>query len=292
MHQDTQDVVARYWEKGTDGKIRCLLCPHACVISSGKTGRCRVRRNDNQTLYAEGYGAVSSLALDPIEKKPLRYFFPGTRILSVGSYGCSLSCDFCQNYQLAHQKPEITRLSAKQLAEYAWQLTEADNIGVAFTYNEPLINFEYVYDCAQLLKERRLKTVLVTNGYVMPEPRRELLPLIDAMNIDLKAYQNDFYQQVCGGRLAPVLDTIQAAVQAGCHVEITTLLIPGLNDDIEEIDQLAAWLASLDRNIPLHLTRYFPAYKRTKPAPINLANMQMLARQAQKHLKYVLLGNV
>ena len=286
------NMTARYWEKRENQTVRCQLCPHACHISPGKTGRCLVRKNVDGQLLAQAYGKISSLSLDPIEKKPLKHFYPGSSILSAGSYGCSLSCDFCQNWTLAQREAITTQVEPETLVRQAKDLEQAGNIGLAFTYNEPLINIEFVMDCAQLIRKKGLKTVLITNGYLNPGPFQDLLPFIDAMNIDLKAFSQTFYKDICLGSLRPVTQSIEAASRSQCHIEVTTLVLPGLNDQESEIEALAVWLASLNPRIPLHLTRYFPAYKRKKPDPPSLSHMKKLADLARRHLTFVELGNI
>ena len=285
-------MIARYWEKAEARNVRCLLCPHACHIRPGRTGRCLVRKNIDGQLIANAYGEISSMSIDPIEKKPLKHYYPGSSILSVGSYGCSLSCDFCQNWTIAQREVATSLVEPEQLVRQAADYEHAGNIGLAFTYNEPLINIEYVMDCAQMIRKKGLKTVLITNGYLNSTPFLDLLPYVDAMNIDLKAYSQTFYKDICFGSLKPVIQSIEAASKSQCHVEVTTLIMPGLNDQESQIEALAVWLASLSPEIPLHLTRYFPAYKRADPDPPSLSHMKHLADLARKHLTFVELGNV
>ncbi len=282
---------ARYYEKLPDQVVRCLLCPHRCRITPGRSGLCMGRVNHDGRLIAESYGCLTSIALDPIEKKPLRRFYPGSYILSVGSYGCNLRCSFCQNWQISQRKADWQYIAPPELVRMAIQQIPRGNIGLAFTYNEPLITFEYVLDCCQAARAAGLKTVLVTNGLINPEPMAELLPWVDAMNIDLKAFRPDFYRRICRGELADVQKIIALCVPA-CHVEITTLLIPGLNDADQEIEDLASWLASLASPVTLHLTRHHPDYQMPQPPPISLARMKHLAELAGRHLPDVLLGNV
>lgn len=294
---------ARFYkaERAGNPAVRCLLCPHVCLIPDGGTGLCRARHNDGGTLRAAGYGIVSSLALDPIEKKPLAHFFPGSRILSVGGYGCNLSCKFCQNHEISqrdipHQAGAVepTRLTPLGLVEAALFERKRGNIGIAYTYNEPFVGYEFVFDAATLARGRGLKNVLVTNGYVNGEPLAEMLPLIDAMNIDLKSMSDSFYRRMCGGRLSPVMETIETAIARypSCHVEVTTLVIPDLNSSREEIGSLAAWLASISPEIPLHLSRHHPDYLMPNPEPISRDDLFSLADLAREHLSSVHCGNV
>lgn len=280
---------ALYYEKLPDGVVRCLLCPQGCKIPEGKTGLCSARRNTGGMLMAESWARVTSLALDPIEKKPLRRFHPGCGILSAGSYGCNLRCPFCQNHSISTGEAEWRRLLPAELAAASLSLAGQNNIGVAFTYNEPLTGYEYVLDTAKLLRAQGQKVVLVTNGYIREEPLRELLPLVDAMNIDLKGFRANAYDWL-GGKTEPVKQVIQLA--AGfCHVEVTSLIVPGRNDSPGEMEDLAAWLASIRKDIPLHVSRYFPRHRMDAPAtPVE--TICGLAKLADKRLKYVYTGNV
>ena len=281
---------AKYYIKGQNNKVNCLLCPHQCIIQSGQIGRCGVRRNLNGTLDAQTYGQCASLALDPIEKKPLYHFYPGSLILSVGTKGCNFSCSFCQNYELAHGTPKTNYLKPDQLVLLV-QEKAPESIGLAFTYNEPLVWYEYVLDTAKLAGAQGLKNVLVTNGFIQEEPLKELLPYVDAFNIDLKGFTAEYYKKLVGGNLEAVKDTIVRAKDAGCHVEVTTLLVTGQNDSEQEVKQLASWLAAAaGRDIPLHLSRYFPRYKMADP-PTPLETMKTAYEAAKDELRYVYLGN-
>jgi len=271
-------------------RIRCFLCPHNCIIGEGQFGLCSVRTNKDGTLKTINYGEITAMAVDPIEKKPLYHFKPGKDILSVGSFGCNFSCRFCQNYSIAHYKCESDHISSEQLIEIC--LNVKSNIGIAFTYNEPSIWYEYVYETSKKLKEKapHLNVVLVTNGYIELEPLLQLLPYVDAMNIDLKSFQQGYYKKVCAGDLSPVLKTIEESYKR-CHVEITTLLVNGINDSMEEIEKIASYLGNLDKNIPLHLSRYFPTYKMKRP-PTEIDVMLKGREIAKRYLNYVYLGNV
>lgn len=272
-----------------DTNTVCQLCPKECIIGEGRTGFCRVRENIGGKLYTKNYAACSSYALDPIEKKPLYHFYPGSYILSLGTWGCNFACQFCQNWEIAQDNPRTVELQPRQAVDLALKQGPR-NIGIAFTYSEPSVWYEYVYDTALLNHQAGLKNVLVTNGFINSGPLAELLPFIDAMNIDIKAFNSEYYHRVCAGRLENVKKTVELAVKA-CHVEITTLVVPGLNDSYAEIAELAEWLASLNDDIPLHLSRYFPNYKMDKP-PTPLDTMHMAYDTARKYLNYVYLGNV
>lgn len=271
--------------------MNCTLCFHHCNIPEGKTGLCRARTNQNGAIVCSNYGKLSSIALDPIEKKPLARFHPGSSILSVGSYGCNLRCPFCQNHEIAMAEctSETIYVSPDTLVRKALELVSLGNIGLAFTYNEPLISYEYVRDCSTLARENGLKTVLVTNGTICREPLLELLPLIDAMNIDLKGFTHEYYAWL-GGDLNTVMETISLSHER-CHVEITTLVVPGKNDSDEEMESLSSWLASLDPTIPLHISRFFPRYKMLDSSPTPVSTVYRLCEIARRHLRYVYEGN-
>lgn len=283
---------ALFWAKkdGSD-RIQCLLCPQRCVIAEGRQGFCRVRRNEGGILHTMNYGRVSSYGLDPIEKKPLYHFYPGSLIFSAGTVGCNLRCGFCQNWQIAQGDPDTVEISPERMVEVAGEEHQGRrSIGIAYTYSEPLMWYEYVLETARLARQAGLKNVLVTNGFINEEPLLKLLPYIDAMNIDVKGFSDEYYNKTCVGELQPVLRTVEL-VYRKCHVEITTLLVTGLNDSPEDIEGLADWLAGLDRNIPLHFSRYFPNYKMDlEPTP--LATMEMARETAGRKLNYVYLGNV
>lgn len=280
---------ALFYSKEDGKKVLCKLCPHYCILDNGKTGRCKARKNIDGMLFSLNFGKVSSLAFDPIEKKPLNRFFPGTKILSAGTFGCNLKCSFCQNWPIAQEMPHTEAITSSGIISIAMQ--HKNCIGIAYTYNEPLIWYEFVLETAKLAHESGLKNVLVTNGFVNNEPLRELLPYIDAMNIDLKGYGNNFYSKICGGDLESVKSSIRISA-AFCHIEITTLIIPGLNDSIDEISKLSSWLAGISPEIPLHLTRFFPNYKLLDVAPTPIETLIILKKEAEKNLRFVYIGNV
>ncbi|MGE5417060.1 MAG: AmmeMemoRadiSam system radical SAM enzyme [Acidobacteriota bacterium] len=277
-------------EKLADGQAQCHLCPHSCRIKPDGRGLCRVRKNVGGELRALNYGEVSAIALDPIEKKPLYHFYPGRAILSVGTMGCNLSCGFCQNYHIAQEVPPTRYVTPEELAELAAEAKDRGSIGIAYTYSEPLMWYEYLMATAPIIKDHDLKNVLVTNGYINQEPMARLLPYIDAMNIDLKSFTEDFYHKNCKGRLEPVKQTIETCA-GQTHIEITTLIIPGENDQPQEIDELASWIAGLSPEIPLHLSRYHPAYKFYQP-PTPVETMELVRQAARVHLKNVYVGNI
>lgn len=270
----------------------CELCFHHCGLSEGQTGFCRARACRDGAIVPLNYGKLTSLALDPIEKKPLRRFRPGSLILSAGSFGCNLRCPFCQNHPIsmaADGEAETAEVSPEALADKALELAPRGSIGVAYTYNEPLIGYEYVRDCAALVRGRGMVNVLVTNGTIEEKPWRELLPLIDAVNIDLKGFTPEWYRKL-GGDLEAVKRSIALAAEQ-CHVEVTTLLVPGENDSAGEVRTLAQWLASVDRDIPLHLSRFFPRYRMTDKQATPVETVYQLADEAKAYLSFVYTGN-
>lgn len=283
-------VEVPFYEKLDSQELRCLVCPQNCRIKPGKYGICRVRANQEGILYALNYGEVSSAAIDPIEKKPLYHFHPGKAILSVGTVGCNLSCGFCQNYNISQGEAETRFISPKELQKLTMDCRGKGSVGVAYTYSEPMMWYEYIAEAMPLVREAGYKNVLVTNGYINPEPLERVLPFIDAMNIDLKAFTEHFYHTNCKARLEPVKETIKKCV-GRTHVELTTLLVTGLNDTRAEISELASWVASLDKNIPLHLSRYHPAYKYDLP-PTPVKVLEEAREAALEHLNYVYVGNI
>ncbi len=283
----------------SEEKRICGVCPHRCVLAEGRTGLCRARGMRGGEIVPLNYGIVSSLALDPIEKKPLARYYPGSRILSAGSFGCNLRCPFCQNWEIsASDGEEFLRdgnsyLSPERLAGLAEELRGRGSIGVAFTYNEPLIGWEYVRDTAKLLRERDLKVVLVTNGCVNGEIAEQLLPLADALNIDLKCFRAETYEKLLGGDLETVKRFIARAAES-CHVELTTLIVPGMNDSEEEIRELTKWIASLPQGeeIPLHLSRFFPRYRMLDRRATERQSVLRLMGVARESLRWVYPGNL
>lgn len=273
-------------------RAQCHVCRNRCSLEDGQTGACRARKNVDGTVVSINYGQITGMALDPIEKKPLRMFYPGSMILSVGSFGCNLSCPFCQNHEIsmAGQKQcESVAVSPAELAQKAEELKQHGNIGVAYTYNEPLIGWEYVRDTALLVRQRGMKNVIVTNGSVTEDVLEAVLPLTDAMNIDLKGFTESYYRKL-GGDLENVKQFIRRASRQ-CHVELTTLIVPGENDSPEEMMEEASWIASLNPEIPLHVTRFFPRYKMRDRAAADVAAVRELAQVAGKYLNDVWVGN-
>jgi len=285
---------AKYYIKLGDGSVECVLCPHKCFINKGKTGLCGVRRNVDGVLISENYGKLCSIHLDPIEKKPLYHFKPSRPILSLGSVGCNLNCQFCQNWHIARATvasySKLDTYTPKQIAELAIQ--NSNNIGIAYTYNEPTIWFEFMLDCAKLVKQAGKDNVMVSNGFIMPEPLNEILPYIDAFNIDLKAFTDEFYRKQTFSKRSPVLEVLKIIKKSGKHLEITNLVIPSLNDDAEKFGEMVDWIeAELGNDTVLHISRYFPNYKMNKPIT-PAAKLTEFYTIAKQKLKYVYMGNI
>jgi len=279
---------AQYWESRGDDGVQCHLCPHNCVIRDGKSGICGVRRNDGGALVLPFYGQATALAMDPIEKKPLYHFHPGSQVLSVGFLGCSLRCPFCQNYRIS----QSTTAYAEYVdpADLVAGAGQHNSVGVAYTYNEPTVHAEYVLDAAERTRAAGLKNVLVTAGYLNEQSAREIFSEMDGVNIDLKGFQEDFYRKELKAGLSEVLRAIEIAYDR-CHLELTTLVIPGKNDSDEEIGSIAKHIASIDDTIPLHMSAYYPSYQYVQEGttPEHLYSRVEIAR---KHLHYVYPGNV
>ncbi len=313
-------------------EITCNVCIHHCRLGPGQRGLCGARKNVDGTIICENYGKLTSMALDPIEKKPLKRFHPGSRILSVGSFGCNLRCPFCQNHEISmagktsltgntketqknrehgrsrktgkevaqgktgqppKDMPETLYVPPERLASTALDWRErkgAGNIGIAYTYNEPLVGWEYVRDTARLVRKYGMYNVLVTNGTTTLEILEELLPYIDAMNIDLKGFRQEYYRKL-GGDLETVKAFITRAAQE-CHVELTTLVVPGENDGLEEMEEEARWIAGLDPMIPLHVTRFFPQYLMMDREPTDVGLLWKMKEVAERYLRDVVIGNV
>ena len=282
----------------------CEVCFHHCQLQEGQSGFCGARICKDGKVVPLNYGKITSMALDPIEKKPLQRFFPGSRILSIGSFGCNLHCPFCQNYEISWSKEaykhidERETITPEELLQIALDLQSRGNIGIAFTYNEPLIGYEFVRDTARLFHEAGLKTVLVSNGTAELSILQEILPYIDAMNIDLKGFTDRYYEKVLHGSRSQTMAFIEEAVRH-CHVELTTLIIPGENDGEMEMRELSSWVAALidkdgtaiGQNVPLHISRFFPCFRMTDRPATDVSLVYHLADVAREKLKYVYTGN-
>ena len=252
------------YEKHSSGEVTCTLCPHKCILKVGKKGICGVRKNYNSKLCSENYGKVTAIHFDPIEKKPLYHYFPGSQILSIGTLGCNLSCQFCQNYEISQSDfdshTSYSTYEPEEIIKVA--LSRQENIGISYTYNEPSIWFEYVMEVAEKAKQKNLVNTMVTNGFINPDPLDSLISLIDAFNVDLKAFTDEFYRKYTSSQLSPVLESIQHIKSSGRHIEITNLVIPGLNDNPDQFRKMVQWIATeVGNDTVLHLSRYFPTYK-------------------------------
>ena len=279
---------ALYYEKLDGGAVCCHLCPHECNILPGKAGICRQRVNEDGTLVSRIYGRVTSAAMDPIEKKPLYHFHPGESILSLGTNGCNFACLPCQNWSISQEDAHTRPLPPGQAVRTA---RESGSFGIAYTYNEPLIWYEYVLDTSRLARQSGLKNVLVTNGFIRQEPLAELLPFVDALNIDLKSIRDEFYRKVCKGRLGPVLETARAAKKAA-HLEVTNLIIPTHNDSDHDLTDLADWIRDhLGPDTPTHLSAYRPCYRLNAP-PTPPETLRRAYRIFSERLDHVYLGNL
>ena len=283
-------TLAKHWTKLEDNKVRCELCPYRCVLKEGQIGVCRVRKNIGGKLYTLNYGSVSSIAVDPIEKKPLFHFKPKSEVLSLSTVGCNMRCKHCQNWEISQagmEFPYLREMSPDEVMKIARNYE-----GIAWTYNEPTIWHEFTLDVSKMAKKEGLYTVYVTNGYINEEPLREIGQYLDAMNIDVKAFRDEFYRKIAGARLQPVLNTVERAYRMGIHIELTYLIIPDLNDDSKEIRKFAEWVYELSPEIPVHFSRFFPMYKLTDKPPTPLKTMHNAYKIAKEvGLEYVYLGN-
>lgn len=273
-------------------KTVCSVCHHHCCLEDGQTGFCRARKNADGHIVCSNYGMITSIALDPIEKKPLKNFHPGSKILSVGSWGCNMMCEFCQNYSISMADGSHIRsafIPYEELVQIAGDSKSEGNIGLAFTYNEPLISYEYMLDCAHEAHKKDLKIIVVTNGCFTSETAEKVLPYVDALNIDLKSFNPHFYKRMKGD-LEMVKSFIKFAYKTS-HIEITTLIVPGLNDSENEMKYLASWLASIDTDIPLHVSRFFPMWKMANVQATPVEKIYELSDIARNYLKTVYTGN-
>lgn len=281
------DKEAMFYEKLEDKKVQCNLCPHHCLIYENKSGICRVRKNKDGVLYATNYGETISFSIDPIEKKPLYHYHPSAKILSVGPNSCNFKCQFCQNYNISQYEVPTHSITPEDILDKCKQSNVKQ---VAFTYTEPFTWFEFIYDTVKKLKDNDIGIVMVTNGYVEEKPLKELLPYIDAFNVDLKAMNDEFYKKVCNGSLNPILRNIKL-IAASAHLEVTNLIITNNNDEKEELRKLVDFIAEINPDIPIHFSRYYPAFKMNEP-PTPVSTLKQAYFIAKEKLSYVYLGNV
>lgn len=281
-------IKALYYKQLNNQMVQCTLCPHYCLIKPTEAGLCQTRRNEFGELIPLSYGKIAVMAIDPIEKKPLHQWHSGENIMSIGGWGCNMTCVFCQNHDLSMGQPKMLDRSAQQII----RTTQESGLDLlAFTYNEPFINYEMVLETCQLARTQNIKTVLVTNGYINEEPFANLAPWVDAMNIDVKATDSTKYKEFCGGSLEPVLRTIQLAVKAGIQVELTFLIVPEINDDLEGLEQIFNEVRNTSGDLYIHISRYFPRFHYDKPAT-PITTMLEIQKRALKYFTYAKLGNV
>jgi pyruvate formate lyase activating enzyme len=302
-------IEAKYYKKLKGNSVQCQLCPHFCIIENNKKGFCGVRENKDGQLFSLVYGKPVAVNVDPVEKKPLFHFLPGTKTFSLGTTGCNLHCMFCQNWDISQCKNEdvpYISMSPEQVVNAAIQ---SGCESISYTYNEPTIFIEYVLDCARLAKKQGLKNVIVSNGFINPEPLKDLLKVIDAANIDVKAFNEKFYKEMAGARLKPVLEALKQMKGKNSNdgkdgksnnggkgktcIELTNLIIPGKNDDLKEIEKMCKWIAKeLGKEMPLHFSRFFPMYRMLDNEPTPDKTLQKAKAIAEKYLDYVYVGNV
>lgn len=287
---------AMLYKKKKDNKVSCFLCSHHCLISDGKFGVCGVRENRKGVLYTHAYGELIARSIDPIEKKPLYHFLPGSKSFSVAAIGCNFQCGFCQNWQISQvNEAKTLGLTSEEVKpeDVVKQAKESGTESLSYTYTEPTIFFEYAYEISQLAKKEGLFNVFVTNGYMTEETIQTIHPYLDAANIDLKSFREDYYRKICKGRLAPVLKSIELMKKLNIWVEVTTLLVPGQNDSEEELEKIANFIAGLDTSIPWHISRFYPQYKMedSESTPMEILNKAYdIGKNAG--LRYVYIGNV
>lgn len=284
-----------FYQKLEDNKVKCYLCRHECVISDGKTGICAVRENKEGTLHTLVYGKLVSINIDPIEKKPLYHFLAGTDTYSIATVGCNFRCEHCQNYEISQMPRDKRRIVGEPFSprEIVRDALANECQSISYTYTEPTIFFEYAYDTAKLANKEGLKNIFVTNGYIGEEPLRTIAPYLDAANIDLKAFTEEFYRKICGAKLEPLLESIRLYKKLGIWIEITTLIIPDLNDSEKELRQIAKFIKSLGEELPWHVTAFYPTYKLMKTPPTPVETLRKARKIGLKEgLRYVYEGNI
>ncbi len=284
---------AMFYTKLNDHKVRCKLCPHRCEILSGKRGICRVRENQKGVLYSLNYRRLIAAHIDPIEKKPLFHFYPGSQSYSIAAIGCNFHCLHCQNWTMSQVKGDIIRGEEVFPERVVQNALDSDSLSISYTYTEPTIYYETAYDISLLAHEKGIKNIFVTNGYINSEALNYIAPVLDAANIDLKAMSEAFYQDVCSASLQPVLDRIKQYYELGIWIEVTTLIIPGYNDNSDELKQIAGFIADIDKGIPWHVTAFYPTYKLNDAPPTPLSTLKLAYQIGKdKGLQFVYQGNV
>lgn len=281
----------KYYNKNENNVVNCVLCPRYCKIRDGARGYCRARYNEGGTLYTVN-DSLSAIALDPIEKKPLYHFLPGSTILSVGGSGCNFRCLFCQNWHISQcEDKNNIKITPEELVQKAMELKTSRNVGLAYTYSDPIIMFEYVMEASLLARENNLKNVFITNGYINEEPLKDLFKYIDAFNIDVKAFSEVKYWEHFRANFAIIKKNLELVVKNNKHLEITCLIVPGINDNIEEAESFFKWIGQLDSKIPVHISRYFPNYNEDKPAT-DLSLLKEIKEVASVYMENVYVGNI
>ncbi|KQC06897.1 MAG: radical SAM protein [Candidatus Cloacimonas sp. SDB] len=284
---------AMFYRVLQEGKVRCELCPHQCEILPGKRGICRVRENRNGVLYSLNYQRLIAAHIDPIEKKPLFHFYPGSSSYSIAAIGCNFHCLHCQNWTISQVQGDVIKGEEASSENIVQDALDNDCLSISYTYTEPTIYYETAYDTSKIAHRKGLKNIFVTNGYISPEPLKNIAPYLDAANIDLKAMNEKFYNTVCGAKLQPVLDSIKLYYELGIWIEITTLIIPGHNDNSDELRQIARFIADIDESIPWHVTAFYPTYKlNDTPATPSSALERAYTIGQEEGLKYVYQGNI
>ena len=286
---------ALFHKKLKNNLVQCVLCPRLCTIKPGERGLCGVRQNVRGELYSLVYSRPCAMHVDPIEKKPLYHFLPGEMAFSIATVGCNFFCGFCQNWQISKADVQGIEENYEEVKpEKVVKLCRENECRIiSYTYTEPTIFYEYMLDTARLARKQGLKNMMVSNGYIEEEPLRKLCKYLDAANIDLKAFTNDFYRKICRGKLEPVLNTLKILKQEGVWLEITNLVVPGLNDDFDKIEEMCKWIAKeLGRDVPVHFTRFHPDYKMQDSEPTLMKTLEKAKEIAGKYLDYVYLGNI
>ncbi|MFH1506621.1 MAG: AmmeMemoRadiSam system radical SAM enzyme [archaeon] len=284
---------ALHYKKLKDNLVQCQLCPRFCSIKPGEIGDCKARKNEKGELYSLVYGKLCSVNVDPIEKKPMYHFLPGEHAFSIGTTGCNLHCAFCQNWSTSQANAGSVPGMDLNPKEAVTLAMNKDCKIIAYTYNDPIVFFEYVLDTAKIARKKGLKNVIVCNGYINPKPLKEWCKYIDGANIDLKSFNPEFYKKYCFGELEPVKESLKILKKNKVWLEITNLIIPGLNDDLKEIGEMCKWIAKeLGKDVPIHFSRFHPCHKMLDRAPTSVESLHKIAEVAKKHLNYVYLGNV
>lgn len=286
---------ALYYDKLKNNLVKCNLCPRFCIIKPDNRGLCRVKQNIKGKLYSLVYARPCSVHVDPIEKKPLYHFMPGAKAFSIATIGCNFFCGFCQNWQISKADADDIDKQYKELEpKKVIELCKENDCNImSYTYTEPTIFYEYMLDIAKLAKKQGIKNTIVSNGYINEEPLRELCKVLDGANIDLKSFTNDFYKKVCKGTLEPVMKSLKILKKEGVWLEVTNLVVPGLNDDFKKIEEMCKWIAKeLGKDVPIHFSRFHPDYKMTDTEPTKLETLEKAKQIAEKYLNYVYLGNI